>query len=124
MKDTATLSGTTFKTHKTAHDKKKIKKDHKPWFDSDCSGKRKQYFKCKNNYRRGRTNENKDIMSSTGRSINKAFKKIPKWFDRENKRIKVNKPESLLRHNKRQERQEKHPPNPHGYVQKTFWKNK
>ena len=59
--------------------RKKYKKDNKPWVDSDCSGKRKQYFKCKNNYRRGTTNENKDIMSSAGRlykkSINKAFKK-------------------------------------------------
>ena len=39
LKDTATRSGTTFKTHKKAHDKKKYKKDNKPWFDSDRFGK-------------------------------------------------------------------------------------
>ena len=27
----------TFKTYKRAHEKKKIRKDNKPWFDSDCS---------------------------------------------------------------------------------------
>ena len=78
LKDTATRSGTTFKAHKKAHDKKKYKRYNKPWFDSDCSGKRKHYFKCKNNYRRRGTNENKDIMNSAGRlykkAINKAFK--------------------------------------------------
>ena len=30
LKDTAARSGTTFKTHKKAHDKKKYKKDSKP----------------------------------------------------------------------------------------------
>ena len=56
LKDTAKRSGTIFKTYKKAHEKKKYKKDNKPWFDSDCSEKRKQYFNGKNNYRRRKTN--------------------------------------------------------------------
>ena len=59
---------------------------------------KKHYFKRKNNYRRRRTNENKDIMNFAGRlykkSINKAFKKYQNYLIKKIRGLKSPNPKA------------------------------
>ena len=70
----------TYKLGKQRTKKQPRKSENKPWFNDECSEKRKEFYQAKNNYKNRVCTANKEIMNQKSKIYRRSLKTAYKEY--------------------------------------------